>query len=286
MTILVNTEPKEIDFFVMEEADAWSNPELRVPRYSQSLERGLAILMCFTPEEPIRGIADVANELGIKRSTTHRYMSTLVALGYLEQGAGHKYRLSLRVTGLGMSALAATSLREHAHPYMEALAHDSSYTVSLSVLDGLEIVYIDRVHGFRHGQVRAPLDLAADSRLPFHCTAMGKVLVGNLSEQTQRDILSEMKFTRVGPKTIHSKGAMRLELESVSEEGFAVNDEELALELYAIAVPVRTESEVVAAMSLSAHSSLIPLPAMVNHLKPHLTATADRVSAAWLPPRR
>jgi DNA-binding MarR family transcriptional regulator len=69
------------------ENPAWSVPSLREPRYSQSLERGLAILGCFSPERPVLGIADIADELGMSRSTTHRYVITLVALGYLEQGA-------------------------------------------------------------------------------------------------------------------------------------------------------------------------------------------------------
>jgi DNA-binding IclR family transcriptional regulator len=72
---------------------SWSMSILKGPRYSQSLERGLAILGCFTPQHPVLGIADIATELGMSRSTTHRYVSTLVALGYLEQGAGRKYRL-------------------------------------------------------------------------------------------------------------------------------------------------------------------------------------------------
>src|SRR5664280_1831274 len=71
---------------------AWSIPSLREPRYSQSLERGLAILSCFTPKRPVLGIADIADELGMSRSTTHRYVITLLALGYLEQGASRKYR--------------------------------------------------------------------------------------------------------------------------------------------------------------------------------------------------
>ena len=63
---------------------AWSIPSLREPRYSQSLERGLAILSCFTPKRPVLGIADIADELGMSRSTTHRYVITLLALGYLD----------------------------------------------------------------------------------------------------------------------------------------------------------------------------------------------------------
>lgn len=56
----------------------WSIPSLREPRYSQSLERGLAILGCFTPQRPVLGIADIADELGMSRSTTHRYVITCV----------------------------------------------------------------------------------------------------------------------------------------------------------------------------------------------------------------
>src|SRR5664279_1954029 len=82
---------------------AWSIPSLREPRYSQSLERGLAILGCFTPKRPVLGIADIADDLGMSRSTTHRYVITLVALGYLEQGASRKYRLGLKVTDLGIA---------------------------------------------------------------------------------------------------------------------------------------------------------------------------------------
>src|ERR1700676_3090384 len=142
---------------------AWSVPSLREPRYSQSLERGLAILSCFTPTRPVLGIADIADELGMSRSTTHRYVITLVALGYLEQGASRKYRLGLRVTNLGMSALNSTGLREHAHPYLEELRQRTSYTTNLGVLDGPDVLYVDRVRSFRRGQSALDLDLHAGS---------------------------------------------------------------------------------------------------------------------------
>jgi DNA-binding IclR family transcriptional regulator len=79
---------------------AWSLPSLREPRDSHSLERGLAILVCFTRSRPILGIADIADDLGMSRSTTHRYVIMLVALGYLEQRAPGKYGLGLLVTDL------------------------------------------------------------------------------------------------------------------------------------------------------------------------------------------
>jgi IclR family pca regulon transcriptional regulator len=204
---------------------------------------------------------------------------TLVALGYLEQGASRKYRLGLRVTNLGMSALNSTGLREHAHSYLEELRQRTSYTTSLAVLDGSEIVYVDRARSFRRGQARSDLDLHPGSRLPAHSTAMGKILLANLPEPEQRELLGSMKLGKRGPNTITSKKGLRGELDEVREEGFAVNDEESAPDVYAIAAPVRNEArEVVAAVSLSANSSMIALEEMVDALSPYLLSTADRVS--------
>jgi IclR family pca regulon transcriptional regulator len=264
----------------VEEKPAWSLPGLREPRYSQSLERGLAILACFTPQRPVLGIADIADELDMSRSTTHRYVITLTALGYLEQGAQRKYRLGLRVTDLGMSALNSTGLREHAHPYLEELRQRTSYTASLAVLDGAEILYVDRAPSYRRGQSKIDLNLHTGSRVPAYCTSMGKLLLANLPESEQRDLLASVKLTKRSPNTITSKKALREELDEVLDAGFAVNDEELAAELYAIAASVRNESrEVVAAVSLSAHSSMISLEELVDALGPHLVSTADRISA-------
>jgi IclR family pca regulon transcriptional regulator len=253
---------------------------LQTPRYSQSLERGLAILAFFTPGQPDLRLADIADGLGLSRSTTHRYAATLVGLGYLEQGASRKYRLGLKVTDLGMSALNSTGLREHAHPYLEELRQRSSYTASLAVLDGSEVLYVDRVRSFRRGQSQNGLDLHPGSRLPAYCTAMGKLLLAHLPVDEQHELIAEMQLARRGPNTITNKKTLREELDDVQASGFAVNDEELAPELYAIAAPVRNEArEVVAAVNLAADRSMISLTELVDALIPHLVSTADRVSA-------
>jgi IclR family pca regulon transcriptional regulator len=171
---------------------AWSIPELREPRYSQSLERGFAILGVFTPARSVLGIADLADGLGMSRSTTHRYMITLVALGYLEQDASRKYKLGLRVTDLGMSALNATGLCEHAHPYLEELRQRTSYAASLGVLDEAEVLYVDQVRSYRRSQAGSEENLRAGSRLPFYCTAMGKLLLAYLSTGEQRDLITRI----------------------------------------------------------------------------------------------
>jgi IclR family pca regulon transcriptional regulator len=262
-----------------EESSWW--PSVRGPGFSQSLERGLAVLGVFTPTRPVLGIADIAHKLGMSRPTTHRYAATLVALGYLEQDAGsRKYRLGLRVTDLGMAALSATGLREHAHPYLEGLSQRTSYTTSLGVLDGGDVLYVDRVRSLRRRPGEVELELHTGSRVPAYCTAMGKLLLASLPAPEQRDLIRAMKLAKRGPHTITRKKALREELEQIRATGFAASDQEMAAERYAIAAPVRNEArEIVAAVHMAAHSSVISLEELVDALGPHLVATADQISA-------
>jgi IclR family pca regulon transcriptional regulator len=250
------------------------------PRYSQSLGRGLAILVCFSSEHPLLGIAELADMLGISRSTTHRYVTTLVALGYLKQGAQRKYSLTLHVTDLGLSAMTATSLCEHARTYVEELSLRSAYTVGVATLDGPEIVCVERTRGTRRGQHLIDLGLVVGSRLPVHRTATGKLLMAYLPERERSELIAELRLSRRGTPAIASKHALRAELESIPLQAVASSREELAPGLLAIAAPVRGESgEVVAAAGMAAHSSMITLEGLVEHLGPHLVSTADHISA-------
>ncbi|MGH2852808.1 MAG: IclR family transcriptional regulator [Solirubrobacteraceae bacterium] len=255
-------------------------PILNEPRFSQSLERGLAILGCFTPARPVLGIADLADELGMSRSTTHRYVITLARLGYLEQGARRKYSLALRVTDLGISAMSAMDLHEHAHFYLEELCTRTGFTVSAAVLDGPEIRLVDWLRGARRGQRLIDLDLAPGSQLPVHCTAAGKLLLANLPDQLQREWLADLQLAKRAPNTIRSKTALRQELQQIREAPLAVAEEELAPDLYEIAAPIRSSAgETIAAASMTAHSSMISMEELVDALGPHLISTADRISA-------
>ncbi|MGH2911357.1 MAG: IclR family transcriptional regulator [Solirubrobacteraceae bacterium] len=257
-----------------------SVPTLRSPQYSQSLERGLAILGYFSLEHHVLGITELSDMLGMSRPTTHRYAATLVALGYLERCSNHKYRLGLRVTDLGMSALTCTGLHEHSNPVLRDLHQYSSFTVSLTVLDSPEILYVDRARSFRRGQYKIDLNLRLGSRLPAHCTAMGKVLLAGLPDRELTEILARIELDRRGPNTITTRLALSAVLERVREEGMAVNDEELAPGLLSIAVPVSNESrETIAAINMAAHTSMISLTDLVDRLLPDLLAGADQISA-------
>jgi IclR family pca regulon transcriptional regulator len=262
--------------------DQYGEPAAHVPtltetRYSQSLERGLAILACFNAERQLLGIADIADELGMSRSTTHRYVLTLTKLGYLKQDTRRKYRLTVRVTTLGMAAMGSTTLREHARPLVEELVRRCGFTVILAALDGSEIVLLDCVQG-RRGPRRIGVSQEVGSRLPVWCTAAGKLLVAQLPEPVQQELIREMKLKKRGPKTIMSKGKLRKELIRVRDESLVVGDEELAEGRYSIAAPVRSSCEVIAAVGFDAHISTISLKDLLR-LGPHLISVADHLSA-------
>jgi IclR family transcriptional regulator, pca regulon regulatory protein len=255
--------------------------EARSASYSQSLERGLAILSAFRSGQPLLGVSDLARGVGLSRSTAHRYIATLASLGYLQQDpATRKYRLGPRVLDLGFSAINSMDLREVAAPHLQALSDETGHTVNMAVLDGPDIVYIERCRTARQGQREIDLNLHVGSRLPAYCTSLGKVLLANLSDDKLRETLKQVHFTQRGPNTLTAREELLRELERVRASDLAVNNEELAYGLRSIAAPVRSKSgEAVAAINLAAHRSMVSFDALVARLGPPLRRTADEISA-------
>ncbi len=250
------------------------------PNHSQSLERGLAILSSFTSTRPHLGVSELAREVGLSRSSTHRYIATLAALGYLEQDRPtRKYRLGPKVLDLGFSAINSMELRAIAAPYLQDLSDETAHTVNMAVLDGVDIVYIERCRTSSQGQREIDLNLHVGSRLPAYCTSMGKVLLADLPEAERNERLAQIQFSRRGPNTLVAKAALITELGRVRAHGLAVNNEELAYGLRSIAVPVRgREGEVVAAINLAVHRSLVSMEDLIIRLGPALKATAREIS--------
>lgn len=251
------------------------------PARSQSLERGLAILSAFRPARPLLGISQLAEQLGLNRSTTHRYVSTLTSLGYLQQDPlTRRYRLGPRVLDLGFSAINSMELREVALPHLQRLSEDTGHTVNMAILDGPDIVYIERVRSRQPGQREIDLNLHIGSRLPAYCTSMGKVLLAYLSDDRRDEVLDQVELASRGPNTITARRALVEELARVRAAGLAVNNEELAYGLRSIAAPVHSRAgEVVAAINLAVHRSMVSMSDMTGKLGPTLSRAAADLSA-------
>ena len=246
---------------------------------SQSLERGLAILSTFRSAQPLLGVSDLSRQVGLSRSTTHRYVSTLAALGYLQQDlATRKYRLGPRVLDLGFSAINSMELRHVCAPHLRALSDSTRHTVNMAVLDGTDIVYIERCRA--PGPREIDLNLHVGSRLPAYCTSMGKVLLAFLPPRERNELLDGLALTRRGPNTITAKRRLLKELERVRQTRLAVNNEELAYGLRSIAVPVWSQTgDVVAAINIAVHRSLVSMDELLEDLAPALVSTASEISA-------
>jgi IclR family transcriptional regulator, pca regulon regulatory protein len=248
---------------------------------SQSLERGLAILSAFGAATPELGISDLARELGLSRSTSHRYVATLARLGYLQQNAQtRKYRLGPRVLDLGFSAINSMELRQISSPHLQQLSDETGRTVNMAILDGADIVYIERCRTSGPGQREIDLALHVGSRLPAYCTSMGKVLLAYLPADEQARLIERIDLVDRGPNTITTRAALGAELERVRARGVAVNNEELAYGLRSIAVPVwGPAGYVVAAINLAVHRSAASIDDLVDRLSPTLHRAAAEISA-------
>ncbi len=240
------------------------------------------ILSAFTQNRPVLGIADLAREVGLNKSTTFRYVATLAKLDYLEQDQDtKKYSLGSRVADLGFAAINSMEITRVAARHLQALSDDTGYTVSMAVLDGPDIVYVDRRRSSRGPAFGMDLNLHIGSRLPAYCTSMGKVLLAHRDATSLRVLLDRTDLARRGPKTITAREQLLSTLARVQQSDLAVNDEELAPGLRSLACPIRDRSgAVVAAVNIAVHLTTwnASVEAIVTRLEPPLRRTAAEVS--------
>jgi IclR family pca regulon transcriptional regulator len=249
-------------------------------RYSQSLSSGLAILTSFDGESSRLGIAELARRLGMSRSTAHRYAATLAALGYLEQDAGRRYRLTPRAADPGLAVLGSMALRTRSRPILAELRAQTGRTVSIAILYGQEIMLLERLRGRKGGVLEIDLRLGSASRLPAFCTAMGKVLLAHLPPAEGQMLLASLDLRDVGPNTVTATAALCSELERVRVDGFAIDKEELTAKVCSIAVPVFDEqTRVLAAIDVAMAAGTYSLDELTV-LAGQMHLTARRIAVA------
>ncbi len=248
---------------------------------AQALVRGLAVLSAFRSDKPSLGVSEIGRSIGLSRSTTHRYVATLLDLGYLQQDtATRQYRLGPQVLNLGFSAINSMEVREVATPHLRQLSLESGYTASMAILDGLDIIYIERCRSSRPEEPFIDLNVHIGSRLPAYCTAMGKVLLAYLPPDQQEATLSQIKFVRLGPNTVANREALAAELAQIRREGISIANEEITFGKRAIAAVVLSrDGSPAAAINLNLHGSLGPMEEMAARLGPQVLEAASRISA-------
>jgi DNA-binding IclR family transcriptional regulator len=215
-------------------------------------------------------ITTLADELSMGKSAIHNHLSTLEEHGFVVKN-GNTYELSLRFLDIGGQLRSEMDVYRVAEPQVEALAEESGELVHLVVEEGGEGVYLCRSKGDR----AVDLDTYVGCRHPMHSSAFGKAIFSHLPERRVESIIDCHGLPPVTPKTITTRGELYDALERTRERGFAIDDEERLEGLRCIAAPIRFDSEVIGAISISAPTARIDDDWAENEFVDQLCRTAN-----------
>jgi len=217
----------------------------------QSLARGLKILELLSQTDNGVGITELAEELGVDKSSASRLAQTLAAYGFAEQDPDtRRYTLGPQIVRLSRSVLTRMPLRDQAKPFLRQLVERTGECSHLAILAQGQALYIDQVESLSSLRVTT----GVGTLTPLHCTALGKVLLAFSNEP----LPAEMPvFT---PRTIADQETLRAHLEQTRRQGYGVDDEEYEYGVRCVAAPVFDfRGKVVGAIGISGPAGRIGL---------------------------
>lgn len=213
---------------------------------SHSVRRA-ALIVDAIAEHP-RSVADLATEFGLHRSTMFRELQTLEDVGYVRRRSDGTYVLAFRLISLAQTALENLDLRAAASRHLRSLHEVVGNTLHVAALIDDTIVYVDKVED--RGGVRMYSRIG--SRVLPNCTGVGKAILAGLDESRRDAVLAGVDWTAHTPRTLTTRAALDAELDVISERGWAVDDSEFEDFVNCVAVPIRSVTGVIGALSLTA----------------------------------
>jgi len=220
----------------------------------KSLTKVARVLDCFTATQRSLTLAEICARTGYPRSTTHRLLSAMREVGFVQQDRERdQYRLGLRLFELGSIALANLELHREGHAIVEALHRLTNRAVHLAVFDGLRAVVIQRT------ETDPMLSTTMVENSPAYCTSVGKAILAYQPPEVVQRVI-DAGLERFTETTITDPAALRAEMELTRQRGFAVDNGEHQPGLRCIGAPIRDQSGAVfAAISISAPSWQMPV---------------------------
>lgn len=247
---------------------------------NRSLARGLGILRVFN-ESPRPTLTEISHRVGLTKATCLRFLRTLQEEGYVDYVEDLKrYQLRPLVLELGYAALASLSLPQVAAPEMQALADRTGGAVNLSVLDGDEIIVVARTVAHHEKRRLVTMNLHVGMRLPAHCTAMGRVLIG-IAHPDLEGFVTGMRVEKLTPKTEVSRPQLLRAIREAAANGYEVVEDQLSLGYGAIAVPIRIPHRPPFALAVSMSTVDYSRAGLEREVLPALRETADRLTRAF-----
>ncbi|WP_257350517.1 IclR family transcriptional regulator [Pseudalkalibacillus decolorationis] len=244
---------------------------------SNSLVRGLEILKMFNEDKPTLSLVEIANNLGVSRTTPFRLLYTLQTMGYLRQDESTKrYELSPKVLELGFTYLNTMQLPEIARPYLEELRDQTGASVHIGILDGREVAYIARIPG----KGVTTINVTIGSRLPAHATAMGKILLAYQSKENLKKILFGTELQPFTEQTKTQIMELKQELNSIRQKEYSISNEEFESGIRSIAAPIfNNKGSVIASVNVVAPVTTLDDKFSEEVVLPALCKTANQLSA-------
>ncbi|MEV0134199.1 IclR family transcriptional regulator [Dactylosporangium sp. NPDC050688] len=207
--------------------------------------RAFAVLGAFDEQHRSLTLSELSRRTALPLATTHRLVAELVGLGALDRHGSGRYTVGRRIWGIGLLAPVQTGLRELASPFLHDIFAATRATVHLAVRDGTEVLYLDRLSGSES----VPIVSRVGTRLPLHCTGVGKVLLAHAPRDVVTEVLGSLR--RVTPYTIVSADVLATQLDRARRDGYATTADEMSVGASSVAVPVlRHGTEVVAALGI------------------------------------
>ena len=197
------------------------------------LRKAQLILEGFELDDDGLTLTDIVTRTGLSKATVHRLNQELLAWGMLER-IGLEYRLGMRAFELGSRVPRLRVLRDAVRPHMKSLHQQTHEVVHLAVVDGLEVLYLEKVAGAP--QSARPSRIAG--RLPLHSTASGKVLMAFGQASLVEEVVGGGPLRRVTPATIVLPGVLLDQLRRAHTDGYATEIEETTAGYCSVAVPI------------------------------------------------
>ncbi len=244
----------------------------------QSLERALNLIEHMAEAGRPVTISELSESVGLRISTVHRLLSTLLNRGYIEQDREtNKYQLGLKLLEVANNIFSYTDIRTITRPFLAELVDRCNETANLTVLDGTEIVYIDQIESQNYIIVK--MFAQVGNRGPVHCTASGKTLLAHLPEKELDEIISKIELKQFTNQTITEVETLKKELEQVREQGYALDWGEMEEHVRCIAAPIfNYENRAVASIGVSGPDTRITKEYIKETLAGIVTDIAARTS--------
>ncbi|WP_020415867.1 IclR family transcriptional regulator C-terminal domain-containing protein [Amycolatopsis sp. ATCC 39116] len=243
------------------------------PEVLASVERGLAVLRAFRPEQTAMTLSEVAKASGLDRASARRFLHTLLARAYL-RADGQQFRLHPSVLELGNAYLEALRLPRIALPHLRSLSARFNEPVSMAVLDGDQAVHVAHVPSNRLMAAIATIGSAA----PAHRSALGRALLAGKPDEWLDGYLAAGRSGT--PDDQPDPATLRADIATVRRTGWLTTGSEAGVR--SIAAPVRdTTSTIVAAIGISSHADRVSESTLVDTMRPALLEAVDHIQQAY-----